>query len=205
MTINARWAAACLCAVLATGGCRSPYYADQGTAAGALGGAGIGALIGRATGHTAAGAIIGAAAGAVGGNLVGTAIDNEEAKNRAAIAAQLGRPVVAGTATPGEVISMTRAGVDQQLIINYVNSAGMAQPISAQDVIYLNGQGVATPVIQAMQTSHVPPPVAAGALASAPPVVVEEYPGPYYDPYWHPYYHCYRPGPRFGWGLSVWR
>jgi hypothetical protein len=178
-------------------GCRSPYYADQGTGIGALGGAGIGALIGRASGHTAAGALIGAAAGAVGGNLVGTAIDNEEAKNRAAIAAQLGRPVAQGTATPGEVIAMTHAGVDQQLIINYINSAGMAQPIAAQDVIYLNQQGVATPVIQAMQTPHVPPTV----VASPPPVIVEECPYGYYDPYWHPYYHR----PRIGWGVSVWR
>jgi hypothetical protein len=98
---------------------------------------------------------------------------------------------------------MTRAGVDQQLIINYVNSAGMAQPITAQDVIYLNGQGVATPVIQAMQTPRVPPPVATVPVA---PIVVEEDPyGPYYDPYWHPYYHCCRPEQRFGWGVSMWR
>jgi uncharacterized protein YcfJ len=191
-----------LCLTTAAVGCRSPYYADQGTAVGALGGAGIGALIGKATGHTAAGAVIGAAAGAVGGNLVGTAMDNEEAKNRVAIAAQLGRPVAQGTATPGEVIAMTRAGVDQQLIINYVDSAGMAQPITAQDVIYLNQQGVATPVIQAMQTAHGPPP-AVVAAAPPPPVVVEEYPYGYYGPYWHPYYHCC--GPRFGWGVSVWR
>jgi hypothetical protein len=201
MTISARWAAIYLCGLTVACGCQSPYWADKGTAFGALGGAGIGALIGRASGHTAAGAVIGAAAGAVGGNLVGTAIDNDEAKNRAVIAAQLGRPVAQGTATPDEVIAMTRAGVDQQLIINYVNSAGMAQAITAQDVIYLNGQGVSTPVIQAMQTPRVPVPVAA-----APPVVVEEYPyGYYYDPYWHPYYHCYRPGPRFGWGVAMYR
>jgi hypothetical protein len=43
-------------------------------------------------------------------------------------------------------------------------------------------------------------------VAAAPPVVVEEYPyGYYYDPYWHPYYHCYRPGPRFGWGVAMYR
>jgi outer membrane lipoprotein SlyB len=89
MTISARWAAICLCGLTVACGCQSPYWADKGTAFGALGGAGIGALIGRASGHTAAGAVIGAAAGAVGGNLVGTAIDNDEAKNRAAIAAQL--------------------------------------------------------------------------------------------------------------------
>jgi Glycine zipper len=203
MTSTTRRIALCLCAILGAVGCRSPYYADQGTGIGALGGAGIGALIGRASGHTAAGALIGAAAGAVGGNLVGTAIDNEEAKNRAAIAAQLGRPVAQGTATPGEVIAMTRAGVDQQLIINYVNSSGMAQPITAQDVIYLNQQGVATPVIQAMQTPHVPP--APVAVAAPPPVIVEEYPYGPYDPYWHPYYRGCCAGPRVGWGVSVWR
>jgi hypothetical protein len=205
MIFNLRRVAACVCAVALASGCRSPYYADQGTFAGALGGAGIGALIGRATGHTAAGAVIGAATGAVAGNVVGNAIDEKEAKNRAQIAAQLGRPVVQGSATPGEVIAMTRAGVDPQLMINYINSSGMAQPIGAQDVIYLHQQGVPTEVIQAMQSPPAPP--APVAVAAAPPaVVVEEYPdGPYYDPYWHPYYHCCRPGPRVGVGVSFWR
>ena len=60
-----------------------------------------------------------------------------------------------GQATPDEVIAMTRAGVDSRLIVNYVNSSGLAQPPSAQDVIYLTQQGVAPDVIQAMQTPRV--------------------------------------------------
>ena len=168
-------------------------YAGRGTGLGALGGAGIGALIGRATGHTAAGALIGTGIGAVAGNVVGTGLDDIDARNRAQIAAQLGRQVAQGVATPGEVVAMTHAGVDPQLIINYVNDSGMAQPITAQDVIYLHEQGVTTEVIQAMQTPRVAQrPVE--VVPVAPPrqtVIIEEGPGePYYYPYGHYGYGC---------------
>jgi len=198
------WTLACGLATVV--GCRSPYYADQGTAVGALGGAGVGALVGSATGDAGAGALIGAGVGALTGNVVGSALDDIEARNRAEIAAQLGRPVAQGAATPGEVVAMSRAGVDSRLIVNYINSAGMAQPISAQDVIYLHQQGVAADVIQAMQT---PPVVQASAVVVPPPgpVVVEEYYGPPYyhcgpPPYLH-YHHHHRPYPRVGWGVSI--
>jgi hypothetical protein len=137
----------------------------------------------------------------VAGNVVGTAVDQKQAKDRAQIAAQLGRPVARGSANPGEVIAMTRAGVAPELIVNYIHSSGMVQPITAQDVIYLHQQGVPDEVIQAMQAPPGPPaPVAAVPVAPAPsPVVVEEY-RPYYDPFWHPYYGCCRP--QVGVGVS---
>ena len=149
--------------VLAAVGCRSPYYQDRGTAVGALGGAGVGALVGSATGDAGTGALIGAGVGALTGNVVGGAIDDVEARNRAQIAASMGRPVAAGAATPGEVVAMSRAGVNPQLIVNYINTSGVAQPVGAQDVIYLTQQGVPPEVIQAMQTPRV---------AQAPTVVI---------------------------------
>ena len=187
MAITSRCLCVCIAGALVAGGCQWPSsYAGRGTALGALGGAGIGALIGRATGHTAAGAVIGTGVGAVTGSAVGTALDEIETKNRAEIAAQLGRPVTQGAATVPEVLDMTRAGVDPRLIINYVNSAGMAQSITAQDVIYLHEQGVNTDVIQAMQhpRSADPP-----TVVSVPPprqtVIIEEDPwGPYYYPHY---------------------
>lgn len=192
-------------ALLASSACRSPYYADRGAGVGALGGAGVGALVGNAVGDTAAGALIGAGVGALGGAAVGGAIDEAQAQNRAEIAAQLGRQVQAGAATMDEVVAMTRSGVDPRLIQNYIRTSGMARPLSASDVIYLHNNGVATDVIQAMQTPPSPPPT---VVQQAPPVIVEEH---YYrDPFWGPppfYYHhgphCYGPSPRVSWGVSV--
>ena len=102
-------------------------------------------------GHTGAGALIGTGVGVVTGAAVGTSLDGIEARNRAEIAAHLGREVTQGAATPEEVITITHAGVDPRLIINYVNQSGVSRLIAAQDVIYLHEQGVSTEVIQAMQ------------------------------------------------------
>ena len=196
------------CALAALAGCRSPYYADQGALAGGLTGAGVGALVGNAVGETAGGAAIGAGIGALTGGTIGGALDDIEARNRAQIAAQLGRPVAQGQATVGEVVAMSRAGVDPRLIANYVNNSGVAQPVGAQEVIYLTQQGVTPDVIQAMQTPRVaqvpvhvvPPPPG--------PVIIEEYPygRPYYGPPYHHHFYHHRHrrnhGPRVGWGIS---
>lgn len=177
----------------ALAGCQSPYYADRGAAAGGLAGAGIGALVGDAVGETAGGALIGAGVGALTGGAIGGALDDVRAENRAAIASQMGRPVAQGAATVPEVVSMTRAGVDPRLIVNYVNTSGVAQPASANDVIYMSQQGVPTDVIQAMQTPRVAQ-APARVVAPPQPVYVEEY---HYGPpfYWGPRYHYYGPRP----------
>ncbi len=96
---------------------------------------------------------------------------------------------------------MTQAGVEPRLIINYVNTSGVAQPVTAQDVIYLHQQGVATDVIQTMQTPRVaerPVPV----VTPAQPVIIEEY--HYGPPFFGPprYYHPPRPSPHIGWGVT---
>jgi hypothetical protein len=185
-------------------GCRS--YTERGALLGGLGGAGVGALVGHAVGNTGAGAAIGAGVGALTGSAVGGALDDIEAKNRAEIASQLGRPVAQGAATMDEVVSMTQAGVDPRLIINYVNNSGMVQPVTAPDVIYLHQRGVSSEVIQAMQTPRVAAvtPVAV-VTPEPPPLIVEEYYGrPYYfGPPQHFHYHHHRPGPRVGWGVSI--
>jgi len=198
--IKHRW---CALVCLAAAGCQSPFYQDRGTAVGALGGAGVGALVGSATGDAGTGALIGAGVGALTGNVVGGALDDVEARNRAEIAASMGRPVAAGAATPGEVVAMSRAGVNPQLIVNYINTSGVAQPPTAQDVIYLTQQGVSPDVIQAMQTPRVAQ--APGVNMPGPPpgpVVVEQVyygPPPCFHPPCYPHHHG---GPRVGWGVS---
>lgn len=195
------------CAI--SSGCRSPYYADRGAAAGGLAGAGIGAIIGSQTGDPLAGAAIGGGIGALTGNVFGAQLDEIQAQNRAAIAAQMGRQVAPGAATIPEVVAMSRSGVDQRLIVNYINNSGVAQPVSAQDVIHMHQQGVATDVIQAMQSPR-PPVQTAAAPAPVSPVIVEEHhygpPPGYYAPPPRFHYHHYRHRPchpRVGWGISI--
>ena len=190
---------------LAMVGCRSPYYADRGAAAGGLAGAGIGALVGSQTGNAGAGAAIGAGVGALTGTVFGEQLDELAAQNRAEIAGQLGRPVIGGAATIDEVVAMTRAGVAPNLIANYVSTSGVARPVTASDLIILHQQGVAPEVVSVMQN----PPPRQVAVAAAPPrpVVIEEhhygppvcYPPPYRA--YHRRRHC--GGTRVGWGISI--
>jgi len=186
-------------------GCRSPYYADRGAAAGGLAGAGIGALVGSQTGNAGAGAAIGAGVGALTGTVFGEQLDELAARNRAEIAGQLGRPVVGGAATIDEVVAMTRAGVAPNLIANYVSTSGVARPVTANDLIVLHQQGVAPEVVSVMQN----PPPRQPVVAAAPPrpVVIEEhhYGAPVcYPPPYRAYHRrrCHG-GPRVGWGISI--
>jgi hypothetical protein len=133
-------------------------------------------------------------------------LDDIEARNRAQISAQLGRPVAQGHATVGEVVAMSRAGVDPRLIVNYVNNSGVSTPVGAQDVIYLTQQGVPPDVIQAMQSPRVaqaPVPIAPPPAPA--PLIIQEYDSgpPYYcpPPHYHFYHHRHH-GPRIGWGVT---
>jgi len=188
-------------------GCRSPYYADRGAGVGALGGAGVGALVGNAVGNTAAGALVGAGVGAIGGAAVGGAIDEAQAQNRAELAAVMGRQVQPGAATVEEVVAMSQQGVAAPLISNYVRTSGMSRPVTAADVIYLHNAGVATDVIQVMQTPPAPQQTAPMIARAPTPVIVEHYYdpfcGPHYGYYHGPHYrHCGPPGPHVSWGVS---
>lgn len=167
--------------LLLVAGCQSPYYADRGAGIGALAGAGTGAIVGHAVGDTGAGLAIGAGIGALTGAAVGGTMDEMAAQNRAQIAAQLGRQVHTGAATIDEVVAMSRSGVDSRLIQNYIHTSGVAQPLAANDVIYLHNQGVATDVIQTMQN----PPIPQTAFAQRPVTIIQGHhygPPPFYDP-----------------------
>jgi hypothetical protein len=118
----ATWSCAIVAMTLAMSGCRSTSPAQSGTTS----------SMSTAT--------------------MGTSLDDIDARNRADITAQLGRPVAPGPATPAEVVAMTHAGVDPRFIVSYINRSTMMNPISAQEVIYLHDQGVNEQVIQAMLT-----------------------------------------------------
>ena len=172
-------------------GCESPYHADQGALFGGLLGAGTGAVVGHALGNTGAGAAIGAGVGVLSGAAIGAGMDQSEARNRALIEAKLGRQVAAGAVTVPDVVSLTRSGIDEGLIINHIHAHGLAAPLQASDIIYLQQQGVSRNVIAVMQTE----PVAVVAQQVVPVyespaggVIIEERWGPrHYRPYRHYY------------------
>ncbi len=188
---------ACLLALTCASGCQSPYHADRGALFGGLTGAGVGALVGKATGHTGAGAAIGAGVGALTGAAVGGALDDIEARNRAEIEARLGRPPAPGAVSIDEVIAMTHAGVNEEVIATHVRNNGVARPLQTGDLITLQNSHVSPRVIRAMQEPPVRPVV---VQAAPPPVVVHEYYGPPYGYYHH--HHHHRHHPRVGLGFS---
>ncbi len=189
--------------VVWSSGCQSPYHADQGALFGGLVGAGSGALIGSQVGSPGAGAAIGGAIGTLTGATIGSELDHIEARNAANLAAieqTMGRQLAAGAATVDDVVAMTRAGVDEELIVNHVRGNGTTVRLQAADVIALQEQGVSKRVIAAMQA----PPPSQQQMASAPvpvqpsmptPIIVEEY--HYASPYWGPYRYGYRPPPYY--------
>jgi len=192
-------------------GCTSPYYADKGALLGGLAGAGVGTAIGDAVGNEGAGALIGAGVGALSGAVIGNGLDEVEARNRAQIAAQLGRQVPPGTVTLPDVIAMSQAGVNEELIANHVRANGLAHPLQTGDLIALQNAGVSTRVIAALQA---PPQVASGpAVMAGPPIMMAPAPMYYAPPpcYYPPPYYSFsyghgwgcRPRPRSGWGVSV--
>ena len=117
---------------------------------------------------------------------LGTSLDDIDARNRADIAAQLGRPVAPGPATVQEVAAMARAGIASRYIVCYINRSVDMRPITAQDVIYLHDAGVDEQVIQAMLTPGAANTRCEVARSMPPRVIIVE------DPWW-PYYY-----PRYG-------
>lgn len=200
-----QYTALAILTALVAGGCNSPYHADRGALFGGLLGAGTGAIVGDALGNTGAGAAIGAGVGALTGAAIGQGMDEVEANNRAMIAAQLGREVRGGTASIDDIVMMTEAGVDDELIINHVRANGVTRVPGPHELVMLKNQGVSAQVVRAMQE---PPPAPRTETVvierQPPPVIVEEY---HYGPSWYdsPHYryrHRPRPSPRVGWGVS---
>jgi hypothetical protein len=120
--------------------------------------------------------------------VVGASLEDIDARNRADIAAQLGRPVTPGPATPAEVAAMTHAGVDSRFIICYINRSIDMIPITAQDVIYLHDQGVNEQVIQAMLTPGSALSRSEVARSMPPRIMII---GDPWWPYYYPRYGCY--------------
>jgi len=185
MSLAAR-SAPLLFAVVGLVGCQSPYYADRGAVAGGVGGAGLGALVGSASGHPGVGAAVGAGVGALTGGLIGSGLDDVNARNQAQIAAATASN---GGVSVNDVLTMSRSGVDEELIVNQIHARGVVKPVDSNDLIALQQGCVSKRVVATLQSSPV----------SRPAVVAPVVPGPvyYYPP--PPPYYAY-PGPAW----NVW-
>lgn len=183
---------ACYC------GCASPYHADRGAAIGGLTGAGAGAIIGDAVGNTAGGALVGAGLGAIAGGAIGAGMDEVEARNRAQIEQQIGRALPTGGVTVADAVNMSRSGVDPELIVNHVRANGVAQKLTANDLIVLQQEGIDKRVIGALQMTS-PPQAMAAAPMQPTPVIVQEH---YYGPPPRRIYYAPPPPPPVGIGFS---
>lgn len=159
---------------------------------GGLAGAGIGALVGEDGGDAVPGALIGGAIGGLSGAAVGSVMDGEEQRQQAYARsyASARQQQMAQAVTLGDVISMSRAGLSEDVIITQISSRGIAQRLTSNDLILLKNQGVSDRVINAMQRL----PEAASYVAPAPapaPVIIEEHYYPAYRvvPAWPRYHH----------------
>lgn len=69
-----------------------------------------------------------------------------------------------------EVVKLSQARMGDDVIKNFISSTGKAYPLSADDIIYLNSQGVSPGVISALQaTAAKPAPAPAYQPPTAPP------------------------------------
>jgi hypothetical protein len=143
--------------------------AGTGATAGGLLGAGIGALAGRCPGAALAGAAIGAGAGTLTG--AGVDIYRDKKAQKAAQAESAER--VARAPSLEDIVNMTQNAVPPQQIVEQIRTSGVAYRLTADQIIWLNRQGVDTKVINALQdTALSPPPVR--QVYTAAPVVVEQ-------------------------------
>jgi hypothetical protein len=149
---------------------------------GALIGGGAGALIGNglakaAGGSRTAGTALGGVAGAIGGAVLGDSIDQterraEERGRAEAVAYQN----AARAPTIDDVISLSRQGVQESVIIGQIRSTNAVYQLTPYDLQRMHSNGVPATVINAMQAG--PPPVGRRVYTEVPvqPVTVIERP-----------------------------
>jgi hypothetical protein len=143
--------------------------AGTGAAAGGLIGTGVGALAGHCPGAALAGGALGAGAGLVGGAIA----DGVAAKKAQRAVQAASAEAVARAPSLEDIVNMTQNAVPPQQIIEQIRTSGVIYRLTAEQIIWLNRQGVNTLVIQALQdTALRPGPVRTVYRAS--PVIVEQ-------------------------------
>lgn len=148
-------------------------YTAEGATLGGVAGAIAGGIIGHQNDETPEGALIGGAVGAITGGLIGNAKDDRLRQQHLYRQGmyqqqQLINQRAARAVSMSDVVSMTRSGLSDGLIINQVRSNGVQRQLQTHDIIALHQQGVSENVIVAMQQSS----QGATFVAAPPPVPV---------------------------------
>jgi hypothetical protein len=130
-------------------------HTTQGAALGGLAGAITGGIIGHQNDETPEGALIGGALGAITGGLLGNAKDKQIAQDHyyQHQAWQHHQQKLARAVTLVDVINMSRSGLSDPVIVNHVNTNGIAQRLGTHEIIDLYKQGVSEQVIAALQSA----------------------------------------------------
>jgi hypothetical protein len=122
---------------------------DKGVLAGGALGAAAGGLIGGQRGKALPGAAIGGVLGAVAGGLTGSAIDKSERKQEQKLAAATAPPPL----QLQDIVQLTASGSSDDVIISQIRATGSVYNLTAQDIIWLQNNGVREPVIREMQAT----------------------------------------------------
>jgi outer membrane protein with glycine zipper len=178
----------------------APDYYHNDTASGTFMGGALGAVSGAIIGgkkDRGEGALIGAGVGALTGNLLGRAKDRSDEQRAAvgaAVTAQANQQAAAMAITNYDLVSMTRAGVSDDVIISTIRSRGARLDLSPNALISLKQSGVNDRVLLAAQEMNNGPAIVYGA--PRPPVVVHEVRPTVIvrpSPWRHYHYHRHRP------------
>jgi hypothetical protein len=146
------WAAGLL---LVSTGCSSMNNTESGAIGGGLIGGALGTMVGLATRNPLAGAAIGAGVGAGVGALAGNQEDRREQayKDQVAAVSAVNQENAARAPKLEEIVSMSKNGVADGVIINQIRSCNVVYRLTTDDINYLTANGVSGAVINAMQTA----------------------------------------------------
>ena len=129
--------------VFIANGCQTnKTKAAEGAGIGGVVGAVTGGIIGYQSGHALEGAAIGGAAGAGTGAVFGAQIKKPTQDTQAKSSVQL---------TMQQIVDWTKQGVSSDEIISKIKAANPKYSLTADDIDYLNKQGVSQRVIETMQ------------------------------------------------------
>lgn len=147
--LSARLVAILAVVVASASGCQNMNHAQRGAATGAGLGGILGAVIGHQSGNKELGALIGAGTGALAGGVLGDAQDSRDERD-AAIAQVYHERQARNAVTDREVVSMTRQGHSDRIIIGAISERGgrFQRPTNLG---YLKESGVSEAVISEIQ------------------------------------------------------
>ena len=152
-------------------GCQTMGPNEQrGTAIGALTGGMVGAAVGNSRGKSPEGALIGAVAGAATGNAIGNATDQEIQQARYEERLQVEQARQAALSFD-QIVQMHNRGLGPDVIVRQIQSQGVRQLPTVNDLIFLQTNGLPDAVLIACQ-SAVP---CSAAPVTGPVRIVPEY------------------------------